>query len=154
MTSQHPTQQGMALIEALIASAILGIGLVGATQLSLATLGTANQNRQHTLAQQLAQEAMDCLRDQAVRALRALETPCIGEDNVQLQGITYKRQSQSKPGGTGEVTHLQVRVTVTGSAPSPSGTKASGLGHLSHAPWIEWHSSVSTLPTWVGVSLP
>ena len=61
MTGRPRAQQGMALIEALIASAVLGIGLVGATQLALKTLHMASASRQHTVAQHLAQEAMDCL---------------------------------------------------------------------------------------------
>ena len=59
-------QQGMALIEALVASAVLGIGLLGATQLTLKTLQTATDSRQHTVAQLLAQEAMDCLQSGAL----------------------------------------------------------------------------------------
>jgi type II secretory pathway pseudopilin PulG len=151
MTSHPSQQQGMALIEALLASAILGIGLLGATQLSLKTLSVASQNRQHTLAQQLAQEAMDCLRTQAVLAL---PFHCLGEEHMPIQGTTYQRQSQSTSEGPGLVTHLQVRVTVTGSAPGNSGTSASELGPWGLAPSIQWHSSVSPLPTWVGVSLP
>ena len=44
-------QRGMALIEALVASAILGIVLLGATQLTLKSLHLARENRQHIEAQ-------------------------------------------------------------------------------------------------------
>lgn len=151
MTHTAHGQQGMALIEALIASAVLGIGLVGATQLTLKTLHIASENRQHTVAQHLVQEAMDCLRTQATR--------CAGQEEIQVQGVRYTRQARRTPRGNGLLSDLQVSVqwrasgTRSGqSASTPSGTST----HLG-APAdqrIEWHSSASELPGWVGVSSP
>ncbi len=123
----------MALIEALIASAVLGIGLVGATQLTLKTLHMASQSRQHTVAQHLAQEAMDCLHAQAL--------PCPGQEAIQVQGVRYTRQTRSTPRGDGLVNDLQVSVEWT----------ASGTGANTR---LEWHSSASAIPLWVGVSSP
>jgi type II secretory pathway pseudopilin PulG len=166
MTARHPQQQGMALVEALIASAILGIGLVGATQLTLKTLNTATQNRQQTVAQILAQEAMDCLRAQAL--LSGLATsgtatpgqtntaPCPGEETRQIQGVTYTRQTRSTSGGAGVAGDLHVRVSwpAPGQSGPPASIAASTAGSSGAARLVEWHSSASALPTWVGVSLP
>ena len=156
MTARHPQQQGMALVEALIASAILGIGLVGATQLTLKTLNTATQNRQQTVAQILAQEAMDCLRAQALVSDQANTAPCPGEETRQIQGVTYTRQTRSTSGGAGVAGDLHVRVSWP--APGQSGPAASiatsTAGSSGAARRVEWHSSASALPTWVGVSLP
>ena len=141
MNRKHSKQQGLALVEALIASAILGIGLVGATQLSLKTLNTASQNRQHTVAQQLAHEAMDCLRTAASWPDPSSAAPCPGEGTLQIHGVPYARQARSTLGGEGNLIDLRVRV----SWPQP------GQGDQE---LIDWHSSVSALPSWVGVSLP
>lgn len=149
-------QQGMALMEALIASAILGIGLVGATQLTLKTLNTATHNRQHTVAQQLAQEAMDCLLARAHLLgnanAHANTTACPSEETLQVQGVTYTRQARSTPGGAAELTDLQVRVTWPA-----NGTRSntpSGVAPVGTANRVEWHSSVSDVPSWLGVSSP
>jgi Tfp pilus assembly protein PilV len=146
MTRPQPSgQQGMALIEALIASAVLGIGLVGATQLVFKTLHLASENRQHTVAQHLAQEAMDCLH-----ARTAL---CPAQETIEVQGQRYERQTRRTPRDNGlvngQVDDLQVRVTWTA-----SGTRTAAGSVPLDQNHIEWHSSVSSLPDWVGVSSP
>lgn len=157
MTGGPRAQQGMALIEALIASAVLGIGLVGATQLALKTLHMASASRQHTVAQHLAQEAMDCLH------ASANAVPCPGQEVIQVQGVRYTRQTRSTPRGDGLVNDLQVSVewTASGTRASPSSGTETGSGSGANAgpgstanTRIEWHSSASTIPLWVGVSSP
>jgi type IV pilus modification protein PilV len=132
-------QHGMALIEALVASAVLGIGLVGATQMMLKTISNANANRQLTVAQQLAQEAMDCLR--------ANPTLCPTQDIIEHLGARYNRQARSTARGQGLV-DLQVSVQWTTSGAS-SGSTGSAAEQR-----IEWHSSASGLPAWAGLSPP
>ena len=141
MTHTPHKQQGMALIEALIASAVLGIGLVWATQWTLKTLHIASESRQHTVAQHLAQEAMDCLH--------ANTTPCFAQETIEVQGQRYDRQTRRSPRGNGLMDDLQVRVAWTA-----SGTRASAGASPLEPNHIEWHSSVSALPGWVGVSSP
>lgn len=141
MTRTRQNQQGMALIEALIASAVLGIGLVGATQLTLKTLNTASQNRQHTVAQHLAQEAMDCLHVQA----RTGVTLCPPQASLLVQGMRYQREARSTPRGDGTLIDLRVRVQWVATG-TPSGAPSDQ--HL------DWHSSVSAVPGWLGVSSP
>lgn len=126
----HP-QQGMALIEALVASAVLGVGLLGATQLTLHALQTAADTRQRGVAQRLAQEAMDC-------ALSG--SACPSQDNVDVQGLRYTRYTRIAPRSAG----LQdIEVTVQWSS---AWTGASDAAPAS----LVWHSSVSQLPGWVG----
>lgn len=152
MRPQATRQQGMALVEALIASAILGIGLVGATQLTLQSLNTASQTRQHTVAQQLAHEAMDCLRALVSMPDPANVIPCPADETLVIQAVSYTRQAQSTGAGTADVFDLHVRVSwpaLGKKSPTDSPEQGSGTASL-----IEWHSSVSTLPTWLGVSLP
>lgn len=155
MTTEHPErprQSGMALIEALIASAILGMGLVGATQLALKTLSTASLNRHHTLAQHLAQEAMDCLVAQAQPGRHDPTRPCPAEERLQVQGVTFTRQAQTTPGAVADLTDLKVRVSWPAHAPNRKSHPGPVHSQADHE--IEWHSSVSALPTWVGVSSP
>ena len=139
-------QNGMALIEALIASAILGIGLLGATQLTLRSLHLARENRQHTEAQHLAQEAMDCLRrSQAV---------CPSEEVITSQGVLFTRQSQSTFQGDGWSRDLRVRVSWAEENAKPGKTANHSNSTTTPPQQIEWHSRASALPDWVGVSSP
>jgi len=139
MKQQPAQQQGIALLEALVASAVLGIGLVGATQLMLKTIASASLNRQHTFAQHLAQEAMDCLR--------ANPDLCTAQDTIEHQGVRYTRQALSTARGQWLV-DLQVSVQWTTSGAS-SGSTGSAAEQR-----IEWHSSASGLPAWAGLSPP
>ncbi len=130
-------QQGMALIEALVASAVLGIGLLGATQLTVKALETASQTRQRGVARLLAQEAMDCA---IARRL------CPAQDSTEVQGIHYLRQTRITGGGDG-LQDIEVTVqwvTVSASASVLGATSAAEPARL------VWHSSVSQLPGWVG----
>lgn len=137
-------ERGMALIDALIASAVLGIGLAGTTQLTLKTFRLAIENRQHTVAQLLAQEAMDCWHLHA--------QGCSAHDDIVVQGVRYARQVQSTLREGGWVVDLQVSVAWASGTPATPhvGTQQGGDGTQR----ILWHSSASTLPLWVGVSSP
>lgn len=82
ITSRPAQQHGMALVEALIASAVLAIGLLGAAQLALKSQQTATENRQNTVGQMLALEAMDCLQAQAQTPTAA----CPAQHSIVVQG--------------------------------------------------------------------
>ena len=134
-------QQGMALVEALIASAVLAIGLLGAAQLALKSQQTATENRQNTVGQMLALEAMDCLQAQAHTPTAA----CPAQQSFVVQGTRYTRQAQTSP--QGQSTDLLVQV-------SWPNRRVGGASSDHSDPQISWRSSVSTLPSWVGVSSP
>ncbi len=141
----------MALIEALVASAVLGIGLVAAARLTMYTLNTASDTRQHTVALTLALDAMDC--HQSGRSGCPLQT------SVKVQGTTYSLQSQlqMRPGLALE--DLQVRVQWPAVGPALS---AVGVGLGAGSPGqaqprigeLVLHSSRDAVPAWLGVSLP
>ena len=145
------TAQGMALIEALVASAVLGIGLAAATRLTLHTLHTASDTRQRTLALALALDAMDC--HQSGRAGCALQA------TTTVQGTTFNLQSQvqTRPGLALE--DLQVRVQWPTMGPALG---AAGAGFGGNSPGqaqprmgeLTLHSSRDAVPAWLGVSLP
>lgn len=156
MTLKASSQTGMALIEALVASAILGVGLLGATQLTLKILQGARENRQHTVAQQLANEAMDCMQKTL--------TLCAPQEERLIHGVRYTRRAQSTAQGDAFSRDLTVSVTwSSGHSPTSTSTSTS-TATSSRAPnsnptpapqhRIEWHSRASSLPDWVGVSSP
>jgi len=142
MTGAKRPQQGMALIEALVASAVLGIGLLGATQLTLRTLSLAGENRQHTSAQRLAQEGLDCL----VASTRGSASPCPAEETIQSDGVHYKRQTRSTVGSNGRLQDLQVRVIW--SSPGHNKNDMAVPGNLPEN-ILQWSTSVAALPAWV-----
>ena len=131
----------MALVEALIASTVLSIGLLGAAQLALKSQQTATENRQNTVGQLLALEAIDCLQNQASNQTAA----CPAQLSIVVQGTSYTRQAQPLP--QGQSTDLLVQV----SWPTK---RLGGASSAQSEPQITWRSSVSNLPSWVGVSLP
>ena len=124
-------QHGMALIEALVASAVLGIGLLGATQLTLKALQTATDTRQQGVAQRLAQEGMDC-------ALSG--SACPSQDSTEVQGVRYTRQIRITPRSAG-LQDMEVQVQWSSALPG---------AHSAEPASLVWHSSVSAVPGWVG----
>ena len=141
--------RGMALIEALVASAVLGIGMAGATRLTLYALQTASDTRQHTVAHTLAVDAMECLQSG--------KTDCALSDSRTVQGTTYTVQSQQQPRTALALVDLQVRVQwpamgrntpSTSDAPNTAAASGSRVGELM------LRSSRDEVPGWVGVSSP
>lgn len=145
------SSQGMVLIEALVASAVLGVGLVAATRLTLYALHTANDTRQHTVALTLALDAIDC--HQSGRA------DCPLKSSTSVQGTIYNLQSQvqMRPGLALE--DLQVRVQWPSAGPTlGQATGGIGIGSPGQAQErigeLVLHSSRDAVPAWLGVSLP
>lgn len=122
--------RGMAMVEALVASALLGLGLLGATRLVTHALSAALQTRQEVQAQALAGEALDC----AI----ARTTPCPPAAALQRQGVDYAVQLRSTPLGAG-LTEVQAQVQWRS---SPGAAPRS----------LVWRTRVSALPDAVGVS--
>lgn len=141
--------QGMALIEALVASAVMGIGLAGATRLTLYTLQTAGDTRQQGVAHALGVDAMAC--HQSGRAL------CVMNQAVTVQGTTYTLQSQLSPRAELALVDIEVRVQwpALGRAQSdPNGGAALSTGTGQGVGQLILYSSRDQVPTWLGVSLP
>ena len=145
------TAQGMALIEALVASAVLGIGLAAATRLTLHTLLTASETRQHTVALALALDAMDCLQSS--------RSGCSLQASTTVQGTTYRMQSQvqTRPGLALEDLQVRVQWPTVGPALGATGGGSGGNSPGQAQPRmgeVTLHSSRDAVPAWLGVSLP
>lgn len=123
---------GMAVVEALVASALLGLGLLAATRLTSHALDAALRTRQEVQARALAAEALDCAM--------ARQAPCPALPQRQHQGVTFSIRLQSNPVDSG-LTELEAHVQWTAQSGRP-------LQRL------VWRTRISTLPDWVGVSSP
>lgn len=138
--------QGMALMESLVASAVLGIALAGATRLSLHTLQTATDTRQHTVANALAQDRLECLH--------AARTDCTHPTTVTVQGTTYKVQALAQARTGLALVDLHVRVQWSAVAHTPALGTAQAGPNASRQGELVLHSSRDEVPSWLGVSLP
>lgn len=139
----------MALIEALVASAVLGIGLMGATRLTLHALQTASDTRQYTVAHTLAVDAMECHQSS--------RRDCPLSASVSVQGTTYTVQSQLQPRAELALVDLQVRVQWTAIGRTqigPSGAVDAAGASGQRTGELVLHSSRDDVPGWVGVSSP
>ena len=123
-------QSGMALLEAVVATGLLALGLLGASRLTLRALDAALQTRSQEQAQSLAREALAC-------AL-ARTPPCPAAQSVTHDGTTYVIQLQQTPLAP-YLTEISVRVAWRGS---------SGPQELVR------YTRRSELPGWLGVSSP
>ena len=128
---RHTRQGGMALVEALVASALLALGLLGATRLTTHALHAALQTRQDVQAQVLALEALDC----AV----ARQSPCPAAAQRQQQGTTFRLEMTRTPLDAALET-LQVQVQWA----DTSGQNQS----------IRLQTRVSAMPDGLGLSSP
>jgi hypothetical protein len=141
----------MALIEALVASLVLAVGLTAATRLSLHTLTTASDTRQRTVALALALDAMDC--HQSGRA------GCPLHSATTVQGTTYSLQSQmqTRPGLALEDLQVRVQWPALGPALGAAGIGFGGgpTGQAQpHMGELVLHSSRDAVSVWHGVSSP
>ena len=128
---RHMRQGGMALVEALVASALLALGLLGATRLTTHALHAALQTREDVQGQVLALEALDC-------AL-ARHSPCPAAAQHQQQGTTFRLEMTRTPLDAALET-LQVHVQWT----DTSGKNQS----------IRLQTRVSAMPDGLGLSSP
>lgn len=121
----------MALVEALVASALLALGLLGATRLTTHALHAALQTREDVQGQVLALEALDC-------AL-ARHSPCPAAAQRQQQGPTFRLEMTRTPlDATLEAIQVQVQWTDT-----------SGKNQI-----IRLQTRVSAMPDGLGLSSP
>lgn len=137
MTARHTAQEGMALIEALVSAAVLGVGMMGAVQLATQGLQTATDTRQRMAAHDLALNAMDCHQ--------SWRTACPMNDQSTLQGHVYTRKIELNTSGSQGLVDITVTVQWTGAART---------GATDNHNALVLRSSRASVPVWVGVSLP
>lgn len=136
-------ESGLALIEALVASAVLGMGLAGASRLTVHTLQTASDIRQHTVAHGLGIQTMECLK--------AGRAHCGMPQVITVQGTPYTLHTEQKPRPGLSLVDLQVRVQWPAVAWA-SGSVTQGLE--SRQSELVLHGSRDAVSAWHGVSSP
>lgn len=135
-------QRGLSLIEALVASAVLALGLTGALRLVSQTLQLGAESREQLQARRLAQNLLEC---------HALPWPdCPSTVEEQLQGTRYRVEFERQPHPAKPLDRLQVTVRWQGVLPAAASNEGAAPGEMQLHLWRQ----VARVPRWVGVSSP
>jgi type IV pilus modification protein PilV len=149
--SLAPRPQGFTLIEALVAAALLGLGMMGAISLTMHSLQALGSSQQQSTALTLAQNTIDCLRSGPARCTdsSALASPGQAQETQTWSGTVYQINSALS---STDLAHLQgLQVTVkwqpTGNS-SPHNPMAPGSGQVALS------SRLSSIPVFVQAAMP
>lgn len=126
---------GMALVEAMVASAVLAIGMLGAARLGLHAQASLQETRALAHAQSLASQALDC-------AL-AVQSSCPNTSTLHA-GMRYTVSVERSDLGSG----LQALQATVEWAPE-GGTDPTGTPRR-----LRWQTRGSDLPVGLGLSSP
>jgi type II secretory pathway component PulJ len=132
-------QSGSTLLEALVASAVLALGLSGAAHLGWLSLQMGAESREKALARQLAQDLLDC------HATGWPDCPMLQDLN--LLGTRYQLQVVRTSHPSLPAERWQVTVDWQGVMPAAK-PAAHGDGRQQLQLWRE----TALVPRWVGVS--
>ncbi|MBM3386769.1 MAG: hypothetical protein FJY36_03765 [Betaproteobacteria bacterium] len=131
---KHPRHaRGMALVEAMVAAALLAVGVLGAARLSLHAQASLREGRAQSHAHILASQALAC-------AL-AHPSPCPSTEHVLHAGMRYS-VTLERTALSAELQALQVNVEW---APENGAARTQRL---------RWQTRRSSLPDWLGLSSP
>lgn len=127
MSAVH-LSRGTALVEALVAAALLGVGLLGAARLALHAQASAREAHAQLQAQTLAHEALDCVL--------ARQTVCPVASPLTLGGMRYGIALARTPLGA---SLEELEVTVTWSSPE-------GQAAADPLRRLVWRTRIASLP--------
>ena len=143
--------QGFTLIEALVAAALLGLGMMGAISLAMHSLQAVGSSRQQSTALTLAQNTIDCLRSGPAlcTASTALASTGQAQENQTLSGTVYQINSELSSTGLADLQGLQVTVKwqPTGST-APHNPMSPGSGQ------VTLRTRLASVPVFVQAALP
>ena len=125
--ADRANQSGFTVVEALVAAALLGLGISGVTILALQTWQAAGASRQQATALVLAQNSIECLRSGPSLCPEALSD---SETTHTRLGTVYKVRSLSSTTALASLTAWQVTVTWQPTGSTNSNPMAWGAGHL------------------------
>lgn len=139
---KRPAHSGSVLVEVLVASALLGLGLAGASRLMLQTLAQTGLSLHTGVAMQQALDLMECLQSDPAA--------CSLEDTVRVQGQDFARQAQVQPDANWPLSILVVTVQWR-VAVAPAGARDAQASDA-RLQQVQLWGSASRIPAWVGVS--
>lgn len=104
---------GFTLIEAMVAAALLGLGILGTVTLTMYSLNAAGSSRQQNTALTLAHNSIDCFRSGSILcpASAALTSTGQMQETQTLSGTVYQVSSQVSPTSVVNLRELQVIVS-------------------------------------------
>ena len=155
-------QNGLSLLEALVAAAVLALGLHGALRLGLQGLQLGRETTERLQAQQLALHSLECHAGGWDEA----SADCAAERQVLLQGVRYQVSLTRETGAAPGLERLLATVRWQGAlpaAPAPDGLSDALPGTNTAVPAgssdaadqrLQLWREVAQVPRWVGVSLP
>ena len=148
------TLRGFTLIEALVATAVLGLGILGATTLAMHSQNTSGSSRQQITALTLASNALECWRSGPALCPASATLSVGGESlsNSTRNGTLYTVRSRVSSTAYIQLQAIQVRVSWQPTHDSAVGVldnpMAPGSGQL------ELHTRVSSVPDFVTLTPP
>ena len=144
--------RGFTLIEALVAAAVLGLGMAGVTLLAMQGYNTAAANRQQLTAMTLASNAVECWRSGPTLCPGASAWNPGDEDlrSTTASGTVYTVRSQVSATAYDSLKALQVTVRwqPSGQSNASDNPMAQGSGQLSLS------TRVSSVPVFVPRTTP
>jgi len=148
------TARGFTLIEALVAAAVLGLGILGATTLAMHSQNTSSSSRQHITALTLAGNAVECWRSGPALCPASAGLSVGGEflSNSSRNGTVYTVRSLVTATADPQLQAIQVRVSWR-----PANDSAGGVSDNPMAPGsgqLELHTRVSSVPAFVPLTAP
>lgn len=148
------TARGFTLIEALVAAALLGLGILGATTLAMHSLNAGAASHQQTTALALANNAVECWRSGPTLCPASATLIASGDSlsATTLGGTAYTVRSAVTPTAYAQLQAIQVTVswrpTSNNAISSNENAMAPGSGQL------VIRTRVSSVPVFVSSTDP
>ena len=147
--AQRP--QGFTLIDALVAAALLGLGMMGAITLAMHSLQAAGSSRQQNTALTLAQNTIDCLRSGPSLCPESAALVSTGQiqETQTLSGTTYKIKGELSSTSMANLQGLLVTVKW-----QPTGSSATDNPMSLGSGQIELRTRLSSIPVFAEATKP
>ena len=148
------TARGFTLIEALVAAALLGLGILGATTLAMHSLNAGAASHQQITALALANNAVECWRSGPTLCPASATLIASGDSlsTTTLSGTAYTVRSAVTPTAYAQLQAIQVTVswrpTSNNASSSNENAMAPGSGQL------VIRTRVSSVPVFVSSTDP
>jgi len=148
------TERGFTLIEALVAAALLGLGILGATTLAMHSLNAGVASHQQITALALASNAVECWRSGSTLcpASATLSASRESLSSTTLNGTVYNVRSAVTPTAYAKLQSIQVTVNWRPTTNSASGVTDNPMAQGSGQLVISTRNA--TAPTFVPSSSP